>query len=485
MKQKIVLFLLMLLTSLLESQSVQRLNPSLTTLVRSMGIVNPFEGLGGIPTLYHLYANNSNDDSASYVLNEISIGGNLQLNNTYILNNNLPDKHFLLHQVVNNGFWYAFGYEKVDSTDTRFFVTQIDIIDNRPQLKSNFVYSDFVATDNTSVEIFGSEALPSNQTSFSGYYELDGKLEPVLAVFNETTKSLNLINYNKDETFIPYYLDAFIKQDSLYAISVNKDDIAVFTPSFDYVENRNIDSEENPDFEFGPSLAYQDWGDGFVISGHTLFSGSQRTGSDFYFQEYNNNFELIYQERFYKPEGQFSVGLKPFVTLTNNYGVMLSYSGGNVQLRLYERNTNSSSLFELENENIALLEDAHATDLKILLFGFLKPDSTNTDGIRYYLVDYNETIVGINEVNRNENTSIKIYPNPNKTGKVNLSWSSMDSQSWHLNIYDSQGKVVFETSISQGNTESQITLPQLHKGSYILRATGSSKQVHTGTMLVE
>lgn len=94
--------------------------------------------------------------------------------------------------------------------------------------------------------------------------------------------------------------------------------------------------------------------------------------------------------------------------------------------------------------------------------------------------------VGISAKKIIGNINLEIYPNPAKSqGKVNLSWSGMARQSWQLNMYDSQGQMVFATSIIQGNTASQVTLPQLPKGNFILRATGSNKQLQTGTFIVD
>jgi hypothetical protein len=81
---------------------------------------------------------------------------------------------------------------------------------------------------------------------------------------------------------------------------------------------------------------------------------------------------------------------------------------------------------------------------------------------------------------------IAVYPNPvQNQGKVNLSWTGMQKQNWQVKFYDNQGRLVHATDILQGVSESNIQLPELPSGNYIIRAEGSGKQVHTGTVVVE
>lgn len=82
--------------------------------------------------------------------------------------------------------------------------------------------------------------------------------------------------------------------------------------------------------------------------------------------------------------------------------------------------------------------------------------------------------------------SISVHPNPAQSnGKVNLSWSGLQTQSWQVKFYDKQGCMVYETSLQQGLSETTILLPELPSGTYIVRAEGSGKQVHTGTVVVD
>ena len=46
---------------------------------------------------------------------------------------------------------------------------------------------------------------------------------------------------------------------------------------------------------------------------------------------------------------------------------------------------------------------------------------------------------------------IAAYPNPAQSqGKVNLSWSGMEKQSWQIKLYDKQGRLVHATEILRG-----------------------------------
>jgi hypothetical protein len=81
---------------------------------------------------------------------------------------------------------------------------------------------------------------------------------------------------------------------------------------------------------------------------------------------------------------------------------------------------------------------------------------------------------------------IAAYPNPAQSqGKVNLSWSGMQKQNWQVKFYDKQGRLVYATEVLQGASESNIQLPELPSGNYIIRAEGSGKQVHTGTLVID
>jgi hypothetical protein len=81
---------------------------------------------------------------------------------------------------------------------------------------------------------------------------------------------------------------------------------------------------------------------------------------------------------------------------------------------------------------------------------------------------------------------IAVYPNPVQSqDKVNLSWSGIKKQNWEVKFYDKKGRLVHATDILQGVSESTIQLPELPSGNYIIRAEGSGKQVHTGTLVVE
>ncbi len=81
---------------------------------------------------------------------------------------------------------------------------------------------------------------------------------------------------------------------------------------------------------------------------------------------------------------------------------------------------------------------------------------------------------------------IAVYPNPVQSqGKVNLSWSGKQKQNWQVKLYDKKGRLIHATDIFQGVAESNIQLPELPIGNYIIRAEGSGKQVHTGTVVVD
>tara|TARA_R110001592_G_scaffold237306_2_gene496092 strand:- start:13591 stop:15213 length:1623 start_codon:yes stop_codon:yes gene_type:complete len=89
-------------------------------------------------------------------------------------------------------------------------------------------------------------------------------------------------------------------------------------------------------------------------------------------------------------------------------------------------------------------------------------------------------------VDLNKNNHSQIFPNPAQSqGNVNLSWSGMEKQSWIVKFYDNKGRLVHETDILQGVSETHLQLPELQRGNYIIRAEGSGKQVHTGTLVVD
>lgn len=112
------------------------------------------------------------------------------------------------------------------------------------------------------------------------------------------------------------------------------------------------------------------------------------------------------------------------------------------------------------------------------------PDTTTN--LELMQLDNEGVLVGINTIFNKNIGRLNTYPNPAQSnGQVNLSWSGIDNQNWQLQLYDNQGRMVHSTNISQAKKEVQLQLPELPKGNYILRATGSNKQVHTGTVLVE
>jgi hypothetical protein len=492
----------------LQSQEIQSIGiESISKQPSSMGVVNPFEGLGGVTMAYHLFADHANTDSSQYTMHQLIFGGVLQLTNSFDIGAQLPEKHHLLHQVVKDGRWYVLGFEELRSDSVRYFLSVIDLKNTEPIIKYPLNYFETIFHEKV-VDIVNADVLNNDEIAFVGRRKNIGKpiSKGLVILYNTTTdawRRIEVVNDDSSNEKSVFSINAFYANDSLYVLdgmnSISQgqsEALSVYDQDFNLIGQRPIPESNtepgNSDYNFGLGLSFTKWGEGFVFAGRSIYESSKGTKEDFYFHEYDAIFNLIFDERYYNVPRERTPYHQSFYPLTNDYGVMVSHEFGafgvignrNLYLRLYNRNTNTSTSKLLRDEDFSHFADGIVVDLKLLMVGFSTQDNASRDiKIRYYVADYSKMNVGVNEETKPK-SDLNIYPNPAQS-QVNLSWRGMQKQNWLVKLYDNQGRLVYATEVLQGTSETTIQLPELPSGNYIIRAEGSGKQVHTGTLVME
>lgn len=488
----------------------QKLYSDLSTGLNSMstlGIVEPKESSSNVHSIYTMHVFNHyslNTDDLQYQLSEVIIEDDVTIGNTYNLDDILQPNEHILQQIVKDGKWYVLGYEKRSDSVKQYFIKELQVENGIVEFITNGIYTEIDTTKGKSV-ITKARILDDHRIAFCGSKRNTTEEESysLFIIYDELAESLFEVTTPRtsETSGVKFFQDAFIANDTLYAhYALAQKRLLVFDDDYKYLEFRSLSESVtkpgNSDYSFGTSINYSRWGKDHVISGRTFTDFNRKFDDDFYLQLYDSSFTLIYDERYYLEDIETVPYYNSFVPLNDNYGIMISsLSLGNfgfnfphdLNLRLINKTTRETSLFRLEEEDFTHFDDGYAVDNKLLLAGYTTKDpETGSANILYYLVDYTDLITGINEETKTHIAKIKIYPNPIRSGELlNLSWSGMQKQSWQVKLYDNQGRIVHETSLQQGVSETTILLPELPSGTYIVRVEGSGKQVHTGTLVVE
>ena len=146
-------------------------------------------------------------------------------------------------------------------------------------------------------------------------------------------------------------------------------------------------------------------------------------------------------------------------------------------------------LTTLQAQNTLNVKDKAGTKTSILLsdmrnMTFPSGNLTiaNTDGTStsFALADIQNlsfTVIDAVKINANNQSSkIDFFPNP-VLDELHLNYASNNSEALRLEIFDIQGKILYQQLISSQNGTNNVTLDvsQLHKGLYLCRLKGSDK----------
>ncbi|HOT13355.1 MAG TPA: T9SS type A sorting domain-containing protein [Bacteroidales bacterium] len=139
------------------------------------------------------------------------------------------------------------------------------------------------------------------------------------------------------------------------------------------------------------------------------------------------------------------------LTITNSKGILaidsFAISGTQINLYLKEALIKGDSIFANYNGNA--------------IVGF---DDIPLESITKLVVKNASKIVSITNM---KNTTVEIFPNPNKTGKIYYRINLTSGNKGTIDIFNINGKLVFSQSISK--TEGFIDATNLKKGSYIVK----------------
>jgi hypothetical protein len=105
------------------------------------------------------------------------------------------------------------------------------------------------------------------------------------------------------------------------------------------------------------------------------------------------------------------------------------------------------------------------SDASTQIYGF--------DNIR--ILNFDTTSNNINQINTLENNDLHLYPNP-VINNVAITFESSTKGSIAINIFDFQGKIVFQKYEHQleGKNKLSIDLSKLQKGIYVCQLTNST-----------
>lgn len=78
---------------------------------------------------------------------------------------------------------------------------------------------------------------------------------------------------------------------------------------------------------------------------------------------------------------------------------------------------------------------------------------------------------------------IKVYPNPN-TGQFTINFGVMEKQNGQYSLWDSSGRLVYQTTNLTGKFERDIHLPQLSSGIYLWRFDVNGGKVDIGKLVI-
>ncbi len=91
----------------------------------------------------------------------------------------------------------------------------------------------------------------------------------------------------------------------------------------------------------------------------------------------------------------------------------------------------------------------------------------------------------LDEIVDTELDDVIVYPNPNNTGIFFIELSNMDYSTLSLDVYDSYGKLVRNSKVSELMTgHLQVNLNNVQKGLYYLRITGQDQSVITKKLII-
>lgn len=490
-------------SNLIYGQEIQRLFQETDGTPQSLGVVNPNAGLGGVPSAFHLVAENDGTDSVFYTMSEIVFGAQLFVKSETNLSAILPENHHLLHHIAKGNRWYTFGYEQIDADSIRYFVVRLEQNGTSVEVKLPFHYYSTPFKEEVRA-VSNAEVLSSSEIGFVGSVGREvTENRSLFFIFNEDDNQLILADVPNGDNINEqvYPSDVFAHNDSIYTLNLYplesskpKSTIGVYSNEGSFVSSKNyaesVAFPGRPSYVFGDHLTHQPWGENMVLSGASV-------SRDFYYQEYDEGFNLVFDRLFKVDKDEYAPFQDSFFPMSNQFGVMVSFSqlgffGYNVNhdliLRMYDRVNDTVSVFLLEDENFSHLSGALVVGNKILVTGFTseKIEGEQENNVVYYLADYNQTSVGLDENCETFANQINVYPNPIKSGgKLNLNWSGMEKQKWEVKLYNQLGQLIQTETISQGFSEFSLRLPELQSGNYIIRAEGGNNQMHASTIVVE
>lgn len=490
------------------AQPVQRVVSPGNGLMSTIGIVQvPNTDSTSLAVMHALDYFSNGGNNTSFQLSLVDVSDELKVTKIIDLSGLLEPNEFLLQQIVKDDNWYVLGYEVLDSLSIRYFIKQLSLESNIVEFTSiATIYTDKIDTIKSVPFVYKARILDNNRISFCGMKKtLDRDEERSLfLIFDTENQSLFEvetpfdINVGQER----FFYDAFIVNDSLFAHYALNDNMPIIVYDSDYkiIERRplaqSLIDPKSSAFNYGFGINVTLWGNDLVFSGTNRASAKPPFKEDVYFQLYNQEFNLYYDE-FFAIEGRESTPLyNSFVPFNDDFAVFISYTGPtsfgfnfphNLFLRFYERTTRKNTLLTLENENFTHFDEPITIGNKLLLCGYTTVDNDNkVPNIYYYLIDYKGVILGVDGRDENLSQTLKVYPNPAKSqGQINLSCGDMVSQSWQIKLYDIQGKIIHNDAIPLGFSETTLQLPELESGIYIMRAEGSNKQMHTVRVLVE
>jgi hypothetical protein len=155
----------------------------------------------------------------------------------------------------------------------------------------------------------------------------------------------------------------------------------------------------------------------------------------------------------------------------------LTFSNQSIYVTKTDANGNNGCLLPLFSANISsiILADTSASFAKTsvkLSDSSLTVTKTTITGIRDTVVC--NIFSGINEPI--DVGSFKIYPNPSASGIFNVSFETMNSGSWSVNIFDAQGRLAYESAFIPKTVV--LDMRNLKKGFYIANFISEYKIEH-------
>ncbi|MDI9339006.1 MAG: T9SS type A sorting domain-containing protein [Sediminibacterium sp.] len=204
-----------------------------------------------------------------------------------------------------------------------------------------------------------------------------------------------------------------------------------------------------------------------------------------------SNTAIASMANFSDKTGNLPTGTNVFVSLperNDNKKVLLGTSSG-----VFMTNDITASSPVWNNVNNNQIPNIEVYDLKQQKLPHWKSynsgviyAATNGRGVWSTNAFYEQSYVGVDEVEKTKNSFLKMYPNPSN-GMVTIDCKSINGERLNMEVVDLMGKLVFTSFVGQTNSEDvsfNADLSSLNAGIYLVTIKGSNGTKHVGKLIL-